>query len=141
MSTQAPAAVKQHVAETVPARTLHPHSSLRDDVYARVQAKPIAAAGEVPEQGRDALSVVAGVRELPPRPALNTLTFEYVGTIAGGVIDPAKVTRSALHSAASITPFAAHHAALAAREVVAPLALSLHQDSAGRDRASGLAAL
>jgi chaperonin GroEL len=46
--------------------------------------------------------VVEKVRNLPPGHGLNAATGEYVDLIAAGIIDPAKVTRSALQNAASI---------------------------------------
>ncbi len=42
------------------------------------------------------------VRNLEPGHGLNAATGEYVDLIAAGIIDPAKVTRSALQNAASI---------------------------------------
>jgi chaperonin GroEL len=46
--------------------------------------------------------VVEKVRNLPTGHGLNAATGEYVDLIATGIIDPAKVTRSALQNAASI---------------------------------------
>ncbi|WP_329316674.1 chaperonin GroEL [Streptomyces sp. NBC_01262] len=46
--------------------------------------------------------VVEKVRNLTPGHGLNAATGEYVDLIAAGIIDPAKVTRSALQNAASI---------------------------------------
>jgi chaperonin GroEL len=46
--------------------------------------------------------VVEKVRNLPIGQGLNAATGEYVDMIAVGIIDPAKVTRSALQNAASI---------------------------------------
>jgi chaperonin GroEL len=46
--------------------------------------------------------VVEKVRNLPAGHGLNAATGEYVDLIAVGIIDPAKVTRSALQNAASI---------------------------------------
>jgi len=46
--------------------------------------------------------VVEKVRNLPPGQGLDAATGEYVDMIAAGIIDPAKVTRSALQNAASI---------------------------------------
>ena len=42
------------------------------------------------------------VRNLTPGHGLNAATGDYVDMIAEGIIDPAKVTRSALQNAASI---------------------------------------
>ncbi|MFJ3036253.1 chaperonin GroEL [Curtobacterium sp. 314Chir4.1] len=46
--------------------------------------------------------VAAKVRELESGHGLNAATGEYVDLVAAGIIDPAKVTRSALQNAASI---------------------------------------
>jgi chaperonin GroEL len=46
--------------------------------------------------------VAERVRNLPPGHGLDAATGEYVDLIAAGIIDPAKVTRSALQNAASI---------------------------------------
>ena len=46
--------------------------------------------------------VAAKVRELEAGHGLNAATGEYVDLVAAGIIDPAKVTRSALQNAASI---------------------------------------
>jgi chaperonin GroEL len=46
--------------------------------------------------------VVEKVRNLPGGQGLNAATGEYVDMLAAGIIDPAKVTRSALQNAASI---------------------------------------
>jgi chaperonin GroEL len=46
--------------------------------------------------------VVERVRNLEPGHGLNAATGEYVNLLAEGIIDPAKVTRSALQNAASI---------------------------------------
>jgi chaperonin GroEL len=46
--------------------------------------------------------IVAKVAEMEPGSGYNAATGEYVDLIAAGVIDPVKVTRSALANAASI---------------------------------------
>ena len=52
--------------------------------------------------GEQGYVVVSKVSELPAGHGLNAATGEYVDLIAAGVIDPVKVTRSALQNAASI---------------------------------------
>jgi chaperonin GroEL len=52
--------------------------------------------------GYDGEDAVTQVRGLTPGHGLNALTGEYVDLIASGVIDPAKVARSAIESAASV---------------------------------------
>ena len=52
--------------------------------------------------GLEAGVVVEKVRNLPTGQGLNAANGEYVDMIKEGIIDPAKVTRSALQNAASI---------------------------------------
>jgi len=52
--------------------------------------------------GHEGYVVVAKVRELPANHGMNAATGEYGDLLAAGVIDPVKVTRSALANAASI---------------------------------------
>ncbi|WP_432521188.1 chaperonin GroEL [Kineococcus sp. SYSU DK006] len=52
--------------------------------------------------GLEGFVVVEKVRALEPGNGLNAATGEYVDLLAAGVIDPVKVTRSALRNAASI---------------------------------------
>jgi chaperonin GroEL len=52
--------------------------------------------------GLEGSVVVEKVRELKDGMGLNALTGEYVDMVDAGIIDPAKVTRSALQNAASI---------------------------------------
>ena len=52
--------------------------------------------------GHEGYVVVAKVRELPAGQGLNAATGEYVDLMAAGVVDPVKVTRSAVQNAASI---------------------------------------
>ncbi len=52
--------------------------------------------------GHEGYVVVSKVRELPAGHGLNAATGEYVDLMAAGVVDPVKVTRSAVQNAASI---------------------------------------
>ncbi|MHB1276115.1 MAG: chaperonin GroEL [Candidatus Humimicrobiaceae bacterium] len=52
--------------------------------------------------GLEGSVVVEKVRSLPEGEGLDALTGEYVNMIEAGIIDPAKVTRSALQNAASV---------------------------------------
>jgi len=52
--------------------------------------------------GLEGYVVVEKVRSLEPGSGLNAATGEYVDLLAAGVLDPVKVTRSALRNAASI---------------------------------------
>jgi chaperonin GroL len=69
--------------------------------------------------GYDGSEVVRKVRTLPPGSGQNALTGDYGDMIAAGVIDPAKVTRSALQSAVSIAALLLTTEALVAEELVA----------------------
>ncbi|HZD69089.1 MAG TPA: TCP-1/cpn60 chaperonin family protein, partial [Actinomycetes bacterium] len=42
------------------------------------------------------------IREVPENHGLNAATGEYIDLVKAGIIDPAKVTRSAVQNAASI---------------------------------------
>jgi chaperonin GroEL len=52
--------------------------------------------------GLEGSVVVQKVKTLPQGHGLNALTEEYVDLVAAGIVDPVKVTRSALQNAASI---------------------------------------
>jgi chaperonin GroEL len=52
--------------------------------------------------GMEGYVAVAKVRDLPAGHGLNAATGEYVDLIAAGIVDPVKVTRSAVQNAASI---------------------------------------
>jgi chaperonin GroEL len=52
--------------------------------------------------GRDGSVVVADAREMPKTHGFNALTGEYGDMVKMGVVDPVKVTRTALQNAASI---------------------------------------
>ena len=73
-----------------------------------VGAKIVEAAIEAPlkqiaaNAGLEGGVIVEKVRNLEPGHGLNAATGEYVDMIKAGIIDPAKVTRSALQNAASI---------------------------------------
>ena len=67
--------------------------------------------------------VVEKVRHLPAGQGLNAATGEYVDMIKSGIIDPAKVTRSALQNAASIAAlFITTEAVIADKPEKAPAA-------------------
>ena len=52
--------------------------------------------------GRDGAVTVAGIRRSPHNYGFDALSGEYVDMFKAGIIDPVKVTRSALQNAASI---------------------------------------
>jgi chaperonin GroEL len=51
--------------------------------------------------GYEGSVVVEKIKELEPGMGFNAMTGEYVNMIKAGIVDPAKVTRSALQNAAS----------------------------------------
>ncbi|MBI1350565.1 MAG: chaperonin GroEL [Actinomycetales bacterium] len=69
-------------------------------IVRRSMAEPLRWIAE--NAGEQGYVVVAKVADLPAGEGLNAATGEYVDLIAAGVIDPVKVTRSALENAASI---------------------------------------
>jgi chaperonin GroEL len=69
-------------------------------IVRRSMAEPLRWIAE--NAGEQGYVVVAKVAELPAGQGLNAATGEYVDLVAAGVIDPVKVTRSALENAASI---------------------------------------
>ncbi len=74
----------------------------------KIGAQIVLTAAEAPlkqiaiNAGLEGGVVAEKVRNLPTGQGLNAATGEYVDMIAAGIIDPAKVTRSALQNAASI---------------------------------------
>jgi chaperonin GroEL len=69
-------------------------------IVRRSLAEPLRWIAE--NAGLEGYVTVAKVRELPAGHGLNAATGEYVDLVAAGVVDPVKVTRSALQNAASI---------------------------------------
>ena len=69
-------------------------------IIRKAAAEPLRWIAE--NAGMEGYVAVAKVRELPVGQGLNAATGEYADLYAAGVIDPVKVTRSALRNAASI---------------------------------------
>ncbi len=69
-------------------------------IVRRAVAEPLRWIAE--NAGHEGYVVVERVRELPVGSGLNAATGEYGDLMAAGVIDPVKVTRSAVRNAASI---------------------------------------
>jgi chaperonin GroEL len=69
-------------------------------IVRRSMAEPLRWIAE--NAGEQGYVVVSKTAELPAGHGLNAATGEYVDLVAAGVIDPVKVTRSALENAASI---------------------------------------
>ncbi len=70
------------------------------NLVAKATAEPLRWIAE--NAGVEGYVAVAKVKELPIGHGLNAETGEYVDLVAAGVVDPVKVTRSALRNAASI---------------------------------------
>ncbi len=69
-------------------------------LVAKAAAEPLRWIAE--NAGYEGFVAVSRVRELEPGTGLDASTGEYVDLVKAGVIDPVKVTRSALRNAASI---------------------------------------
>ena len=69
-------------------------------IVRRAMVEPLRWIAE--NAGLQGYVVTTKVAELPAGQGLNAATGEYVDMVAAGVIDPVKVTRSALENAASI---------------------------------------
>jgi len=70
------------------------------DIIARALELPMATIGD--NSGTDGRVIVAQAKEMPARTGYNANTGEFVDMVEAGIIDPTKVTRSALQNAASI---------------------------------------
>jgi chaperonin GroEL len=70
------------------------------DVFADALAAPLYWIAS--NAGLDGAVAVSKVRELPAGHGLNAATLKYGDLVAAGVIDPVKVTRSAVVNAASV---------------------------------------
>ncbi|MBR3770899.1 MAG: chaperonin GroEL, partial [Clostridium sp.] len=70
--------------------------------------------------------IINKVRESAPGTGFNALTEEYVDMVAAGILDPAKVTRSALQNATSVAS-----TLLTTESVVATIKEDLPQMPAG----------
>ncbi|WP_288799195.1 chaperonin GroEL [uncultured Arsenicicoccus sp.] len=70
------------------------------NIVRKAAAEPLRWIAE--NAGREGYVAVSKVGELEPGNGLDAATGEYVDLVAAGVIDPVKVTRSALRNAASI---------------------------------------
>ena len=83
--------------------------------------------------------VAEKVRNLPVGQGLNAATGEYVDLLAAGIIDPAKVTRSALQNAASIAAlFLTTEAVIADKPEKAPADAGRWRRRHGRHGRDGL---
>ena len=83
--------------------------------------------------GLEAGVVAEKVRNLETGHGLNAATGEYVDMIATGILDPVKVTRSALQNAASIAGLFLTTEAVVADKPVPPSAAPAADPTAGMD--------
>lgn len=70
------------------------------DIVRKALAEPLKLIAQ--NAGLEGAVIVEKVKTLDPGVGFNALTGEYVNMIEAGIVDPAKVTRSALENAASI---------------------------------------
>ncbi|MBQ1489747.1 MAG: chaperonin GroEL [Eubacterium sp.] len=71
------------------------------DIIVRALEEPVRQIAE--NAGFEGSVVVAEVKSQKPGCGFNAATEEYVDMIAAGIVDPAKVTRSAIQNAASVS--------------------------------------
>jgi chaperonin GroEL len=81
-------------------KTLEGDEKVGAQIIRRAVEYPLRTIAE--NGGIDGSVVVEKVKSLPKNHGFNAVTEEYVDMIAAGIIDPVKVTRSALQNAASI---------------------------------------
>ncbi len=89
-----------HAAAAIADLTLEGDEATGAAIVAKSIVEPLRWIAE--NAGLQGYVVVEKVRDLPVGQGLNAATGEYVDLVAAGVIDPVKVTRSALRNAASI---------------------------------------
>lgn len=84
------------------------------NIVARALSEPLRQIAY--NAGMEGAIVVSKVRSLEPGKGFNAMTGEYVDMLEAGIVDPAKVTRSALQNAASIASMLLTTEALVADE-------------------------
>ncbi|GAB76877.1 chaperonin GroEL [Austwickia chelonae] len=89
-----------HASEVVDTLALSGDEATGAAIIKKAAAEPLRWIAE--NAGMEGYVAVAKVRELPVGQGLNAATGAYGDLMAAGVIDPVKVTRSALRNAASI---------------------------------------
>ncbi|MHB2015695.1 MAG: chaperonin GroEL [Candidatus Xenobia bacterium] len=70
------------------------------DIIRRALEEPLRQIAN--NAGHEGSVVVEKVKSLPKGQGFNAITFEYVDMVKAGIVDPVKVTRSAVQNAASI---------------------------------------
>jgi len=89
-----------HAASAIDALNLSPDEAIGASIVRKAAVEPLRWIAE--NAGLEGYVVVERVAGLEPNNGLNAATGQYGDLIAQGVIDPVKVTRSALANAASI---------------------------------------
>jgi chaperonin GroEL len=89
-----------HAASAVDDLSLEGDLATGAQIVRRASVEPLRWIAD--NAGVQGYVVVSKVAELPPGQGFNAATGEYIDLIAAGIIDPVKVTRSALTNAASI---------------------------------------
>jgi chaperonin GroEL len=103
-------------SSTVDELTLDGDAAIGRDIVRRALGEPLRWIAV--NAGYDGDEVVARVADLPLGEGFDAMTGEYVDMFDRGVIDPVKVTRSALQSAASIAALLLTTETLVVEEIV-----------------------
>jgi len=89
-----------HIAPALDALNLHGDEAIGVQLVRKALEVPLRVIAN--NAGVEGSVVVEKVKTLPNGQGFNAVNFEYVDMIKNGIVDPAKVTRSALQNAASI---------------------------------------
>jgi len=89
-----------HIAPALDALNLHGDEAIGVQLVRKALEVPLRVIAN--NAGLEGSVVVEKVKTLPKGQGFDAVTFEYVDMIKSGIVDPAKVTRSALQNAASI---------------------------------------
>jgi len=89
-----------HIAPALDSLNLHGDEAIGVQLVRKALEVPLRVIAN--NAGFEGSVVVEKVKTLPNGQGFNAVNFEYVDMIKNGIVDPAKVTRSALQNAASI---------------------------------------
>jgi chaperonin GroEL len=89
-----------HIAPALDSLNLHGDEAIGVQLVRKALEVPLRVIAN--NAGFEGSVVVEKVKTLPKGQGFNAVNFEYVDMIKNGIVDPAKVTRSALQNAASI---------------------------------------
>ncbi len=89
-----------HIAPALDSLNLHGDEAIGVQLVRKALEVPLRVIAN--NAGFEGSVVVEKVKTLPKGQGFDAVTFEYVDMIKSGIVDPAKVTRSALQNAASI---------------------------------------